>query len=52
MRLNQRLYDAVAAPAGTVPLDKAPLLKAVCHGLGTPYLHRYSKKVTFKLKEL
>jgi len=31
--------------AGTVPLDKEMILKAVRHGMGTPVLHRYSRKV-------
>ena len=30
--------------AGTVPMDKAKVLKAIRHGLGTPHIHRYSKK--------
>jgi len=31
--------------AGTVPIDKAKVLKAVRHGLGTRVIHRFSKKV-------
>ena len=42
-------WPAIIALAGTVPLDKDKVLKAVRHGLGTPYLHRSSKKVTLKL---
>ncbi len=30
--------------AGTVPLDKERLLKAVRHGMGTPVLHKFSHK--------
>ena len=30
--------------AGTVPLDKDRLLKAIRHGMGTPVLHRFSRK--------
>jgi uncharacterized protein (DUF4213/DUF364 family) len=30
--------------AGTVPLDKEKILKAVRHGMGTPVLHKYSRK--------
>ena len=30
--------------AGTVPLDKDNVLKAVRHGAGTPVLHRFSRK--------
>jgi uncharacterized protein len=39
-------WPTIKALAGTVPLETEPVLKAVRHGLGTPYLHRYSKKVT------
>jgi len=31
--------------AGTVPLDKEKILKAVRHGMGTPVLHKHSRKV-------
>jgi len=31
--------------AGTVPLDKEMTLKAIRHGMGTPVLHKYSRKV-------
>ena len=31
--------------AGTVPVDKAMTLKAIRHGMGTPILHKYSRKV-------
>jgi uncharacterized protein (DUF4213/DUF364 family) len=30
--------------AGTVPLDKDKILKAIRHGMGTPILHRFSRK--------
>jgi uncharacterized protein (DUF4213/DUF364 family) len=30
--------------AGTVPLDKDQIIKAVRHGMGTPVLHRFSRK--------
>jgi hypothetical protein len=30
--------------AGTVPLDKDNILKAVRHGAGTPILHKFSRK--------
>jgi uncharacterized protein (DUF4213/DUF364 family) len=30
--------------AGTVPVDKERLLKAIRHGMGTPVLHRFSRK--------
>jgi hypothetical protein len=30
--------------AGTVPLDKENTVKAVRHGMGTPVLHRFSRK--------
>ena len=30
--------------AGTVPLDKEKTLKAVRHGMGTPVLHKFSRK--------
>jgi len=30
--------------AGTVPLDRERLLKAIRHGMGTPVLHRFSRK--------
>lgn len=31
--------------AGTVPTDKEKTLKAIRHGMGTPVLHKYSRKV-------
>jgi len=31
--------------AGTVPLDKEKTLKAIRHGMGTPVLHKFSRKV-------
>lgn len=42
-------WPAIKALAGTVPLDKEKILKSVRHGLGTPYLHRSSRKVTLTL---
>ena len=30
--------------AGTVPLDKDNIIKAVRHGMGTPVLHKFSRK--------
>jgi uncharacterized protein (DUF4213/DUF364 family) len=39
-------WPAVKALAGTVPVNIAAVLKAVRHGLGTPYLHRHSRKAT------
>ena len=30
--------------AGTVPIDKDKILKAIRHGMGTPILHRFSRK--------
>ena len=30
--------------AGTVPIDRERLLKAIRHGMGTPVLHRFSRK--------
>ena len=30
--------------AGTVPLDREKIIKAVRHGMGTPVLHRFSRK--------
>jgi hypothetical protein len=30
--------------AGTVPLDRENVIKAVRHGMGTPVLHRFSRK--------
>ena len=35
--------------AGTVPLDKEKILKAIRHGMGTPVLHKYSRKSYLKL---
>ena len=36
--------------AGTVPLDKDNILKAVRHGAGTPLLHRFSRKCYLTIK--
>ena len=35
--------------AGTVPLDKEMTLKAIRHGMGTPVLHKYSRKVFLEI---
>lgn len=35
--------------AGTLPVDKDRVLKAVRHGVGTPVIHRFSRKVTMDL---
>jgi len=35
--------------AGTVPMDKEMVLKAVRHGQGTPVIHKYSRKVYLEL---
>jgi uncharacterized protein (DUF4213/DUF364 family) len=37
--------------AGTVPIDKEKTLKAIRHGMGTPVLHRYSRKVFLTLPD-
>jgi uncharacterized protein len=42
-------WPVVKALAGIVPLDSAAMLKTVRHGLGTPYLHRCSTKITLIL---
>ncbi|MBN2538581.1 MAG: DUF364 domain-containing protein [Deltaproteobacteria bacterium] len=31
--------------AGTVPLEKDKVLKAIRHGMGTPIIHRFSRKI-------
>jgi len=36
--------------AGTVPVEKEHILKAVRHGAGTPVLHRFSRKSYLSLK--
>jgi uncharacterized protein (DUF4213/DUF364 family) len=41
----------VAMLAGTVPIDKENTLKAVRHGMGTPILHRYSRKAFLTLPD-
>jgi hypothetical protein len=41
----------VAMLAGTVPIDKEKTLKAIRHGMGTPVLHRYSRKVFLTLPD-
>ena len=41
----------VAMLAGTVPIDKQKTLKAIRHGMGTPVLHRYSRKVFLTLPD-
>ena len=35
--------------AGTVPLDKEMTLKAIRHGMGTPVLHKHSRKVFLQI---
>ena len=35
--------------AGTVPIDKEKTLKAVRHGMGTPVLHKHSRKVFLQI---
>ncbi len=35
--------------AGTVPLNKEMTLKAIRHGMGTPVLHKYSRKVCLNI---
>jgi uncharacterized protein (DUF4213/DUF364 family) len=35
--------------AGTVPVDKEKTLKAIRHGMGTPVLHKHSRKVFLTL---
>jgi len=35
--------------AGTVPVDREAVLKAVRHGVGTPVIHRFSRKVCLTL---
>jgi uncharacterized protein (DUF4213/DUF364 family) len=42
-------WPVIKALAGIVPLDSAAVLKTVRHGLGTPYLHRCSTKITLTL---
>lgn len=42
-------WPSIKALAGTVVLDVDAVLKVVRHGLGTPYLHRHSKKVTLTI---
>ncbi len=43
------LHLPVRILAGTVPVDKAGVLKAVRHGVGTPVIHRFSRKVCLAL---
>jgi len=43
-------WPMIKALAGTVPLENKPILKSVRHGLGTPYLHKHSKKATLVLE--
>jgi len=35
--------------AGTVPMNKEAVLKAIRHGAGAPVIHRFSRKVTMAL---
>ncbi|MEN6440103.1 MAG: DUF364 domain-containing protein [Syntrophobacter sp.] len=37
--------------AGTVPVDKEAVLKAVRHGVGTPVIHRFSRKVCLTIDD-
>jgi uncharacterized protein (DUF4213/DUF364 family) len=37
--------------AGTVPIEKDKILKAIRHGMGTPVLHKFSRKSYLILKE-
>ena len=39
-------WPTVRALAGTIALDVASVLAAVRHGLGTPFIHRHSRKAT------
>jgi len=41
----------VAMLAGTVPIDKENTLKAIRNGMGTPVLHRYSRKAYLTLPD-
>jgi uncharacterized protein len=41
----------VAMLAGTVPIDKEKTLKAIRHGMGTPVLHKYSRKAFLSLPD-
>ena len=43
------LHLPVHMLAGTVPVDKEGVLKAVRHGKGTPVIHRFSRKVCLAL---
>ena len=36
--------------AGTVPIDKEKILKAIRHGMGTPVLHKFSRKSYLNLR--
>jgi uncharacterized protein (DUF4213/DUF364 family) len=36
--------------AGTVPIKRDNILKAIRHGMGTPVLHRFSRKAYLELK--
>jgi uncharacterized protein len=38
--------------AGTVPVDKEAVMRAVRHGAGTPVIHRFSRKVYAMLPEM
>lgn len=43
-------WPMIKALAGTVPLENKPILKSVRHGLGTPSLHKHSKKATLLIE--
>lgn len=38
--------------AGTVPIEKDKILKAIRHGMGTPILHKFSRKAYLTLKKV
>ena len=42
-------WPAIRALAGIFPFEKAGVLRAVRHGLGTPHLHRHCRKITLIL---
>jgi len=49
MAANAFSHLPVAMLAGTVPIDKENTLKAIRHGMGTPVLHKYSRKAFLTL---
>jgi uncharacterized protein (DUF4213/DUF364 family) len=42
-------HQPVHMLAGTVPIDQEKILKAIRHGMGTPVLHKFSRKSYLKL---